>query len=598
MTSSTNSSSSRHVIHSCDILKIPIADSDSHKSSSVKIGTEPPKSMDISKYNYEPETEPKPMHQKASEDIEELQAHLALLSMDSDGEHDSGQSGRVEEVNMTPLFSASVKAATENGGRHQSSFRYLKQKVEFHQYGLLAGRLESFDCDDQDQNHSESGSEDRSEQSSCITQADPRIFLNVKTPFSAFICGSQGSGKSHTLSCMLEDCLLPSTQLGKLPSPLSGIVFHYDNFTSISCGQVCEAAYMCSKGIPVRVLVSPSNQWRMRDLYTNLPGLPPGCKKPDVQPLLLKEEHLTTTRMMNLMAVSGGDGPVPLYVEIIFKLLKEMAIESRGASGVNYSAFKTRLGKAGFSRDQNGPLNLRLELLESFMEPIATPSAPRPALKKGQPQHASKIKASLDSWAFEPGTLTIVDLSCPFVDRDAACVLFDICLSIFLEKREDVGRIVALDEAHKFMTTSAAATQFTDSLLHTIRLQRHLATRIVIATQEPTISPKLLDLSTMTFVHRFTSPSWLTTLEAHLAGASALSGDGEKRNIKKIFKTIVDLNVGEALLFSPSAMLDVANDNLENRHDEGRLVKLGTKYLKVRIRKRITADGGKSVMAI
>ena len=32
---------------------------------------------------------------------------------------------------------------------------------------------------------------------------DPRIFLNTNIPFSAFICGVQGSGKSHTTSCII-----------------------------------------------------------------------------------------------------------------------------------------------------------------------------------------------------------------------------------------------------------------------------------------------------------------------------------------------------------------------------------------------------------
>ncbi len=43
----------------------------------------------------------------------------------------------------------------------------------------------------------------------------------------------------------------------------------------------------------------------------------------------------------------------------------------------------------------------------------------------------------------------IVDLSCPFVDGNAACALFDICLELLLEDRSNVGRIVALDETHK-----------------------------------------------------------------------------------------------------------------------------------------------------
>lgn len=32
---------------------------------------------------------------------------------------------------------------------------------------------------------------------------DRRLFVNCNVPWSAFICGVQGSGKSHTLSCLI-----------------------------------------------------------------------------------------------------------------------------------------------------------------------------------------------------------------------------------------------------------------------------------------------------------------------------------------------------------------------------------------------------------
>lgn len=35
------------------------------------------------------------------------------------------------------------------------------------------------------------------------TVMDPRLFLNTNVPFSAFVCGVQGSGKSHTTACMI-----------------------------------------------------------------------------------------------------------------------------------------------------------------------------------------------------------------------------------------------------------------------------------------------------------------------------------------------------------------------------------------------------------
>lgn len=35
------------------------------------------------------------------------------------------------------------------------------------------------------------------------TIPDPRIMLNINIPFSTFVCGVQGSGKSHTTACMI-----------------------------------------------------------------------------------------------------------------------------------------------------------------------------------------------------------------------------------------------------------------------------------------------------------------------------------------------------------------------------------------------------------
>ena len=50
------------------------------------------------------------------------------------------------------------------------------------------------------------------------------------------------------------------------------------------------------------------------------------------------------------------------------------------------------------------------------------------------------------------------------------------------------------------------------------------------------------------------------------------------------------LRVGEALLFSPSAIVGL------EKGSEGVTVmeRLGTDYLKIRVRKRLTANGGKS----
>lgn len=52
---------------------------------------------------------------------------------------------------------------------------------------------------------------------------------------------------------------------------------------------------------------------------------------------------------------------------------------------------------------------------------------------------------------------------------------------------------------------------------------------------------------------------------------------------------IVELEPGEALNFSPSAMLE----SVEGQRPR----KLGVQWLKVRVRRRLTEDGGNSILA-
>ena len=145
------------------------------------------------------------------------------------------------------------------------------------------------------------------------------------------------------------------------------------------------------------------------------------------------------------------------------------------------------------------------------------------------------------------------------------------------------------------MTASESSSQLTERLLSVVRQQRHLATRVIIATQEPTISPALLELSSMTIVHRFQSPNWLKTLKSHLVGL-ANEGETPQLDMDKILKRIALLPSGQALVFSPSAMLGVADAD-DNGTPGLRMNKLGTGYLQVQIRLRLSKDGGGSILA-
>lgn len=249
----------------------------------------------------------------------DLQYHTTLFATDSLDASSKDDNVHLEEIRTTPVFSASLLANLSELGTAATNV--------LPQYGLLAKVLDSFDSGNHKEtdNLLELGPRNLvnsfgepitvDPQATAKKPEDNRLFVNMNAPWSTFICGSQGSGKSHTLSCMLEDALVKS-RLGKLPRPLAGMVFHYDKFTGFSSTQVCEAAYLASTGIPVKVLVSPSNQWRMTRAYENLPGFPAGVPKPVVVPLLLHEKQLNVERMMKLMAVDEKEGKMALYMEV------------------------------------------------------------------------------------------------------------------------------------------------------------------------------------------------------------------------------------------------------------------------------------------
>lgn len=151
------------------------------------------------------------------------------------------------------------------------------------------------------------------------------------------------------------------------------------------------------------------------------------------------------------------------------------------------------------------------------------------------------------------------------------------------------------------MTGSPESLVLTNSLLATVRLQRHLGLRVFVSTQEPTIAPAFLDLCSVSIIHRFSSPAWMYALAAHIAVVQQQGLDADERQEIRVnrsketnyelFQKIVRLRTGEALLFAASAMPEL-----------GEFCRLTSKesyrsYVKIKVRARLSADGGKSSFA-
>lgn len=239
---------------------------------------------------------------------------------------------------------------------------------------------------------------------------------------------------------MLENCLLSNPEIGRLTSPVAGVVFHYDVNSRTS---PAEAAHLCSRGIPVNVFVSRSNERALTKAYKELADKYDNLK---VQPLMFRSSDLSIERMNRLMAVATKEGPPPLYMEVVQRILREMAIKSEV---FDYLQFKALLAAEQLTKDQTSPMSLRLTLLESFMDPAALLGSGQSF--NGKNFYGHKKGKSDNKATFDPqlGSLTIIDLSDTFVDSSTVCLLFDMCLGLVKEQRPEAGLVVGLDEAHK-----------------------------------------------------------------------------------------------------------------------------------------------------
>jgi hypothetical protein len=139
------------------------------------------------------------------------------------------------------------------------------------------------------------------------------------------------------------------------------------------------------------------------------------------------------------------------------------------------------------------------------------------------------------------------------------------------------------------MINVPGAKALNNELLQTIRLQRHFGARVIISTQEPTISTDLIALCSITFIHRFSSPQWFSAIKRHIrVGASEED---------QIMQVIEGLKTGTALVYSPAAVLG-RQTRKDGEGESGSLLTGTSRLMSLRVRNRITSDGGQSVMAV
>jgi len=161
--------------------------------------------------------------------------------------------------------------------------------------------------------------------------------------------------------------------------------------------------------------------------------------------------------------------------------------------------------------------------------------------------------------------LITIDLTDPLLSKEDANSLFQVVTEQFRSAPVKGGKVLALDEAHKFMD-GVNSDGLTQSIVNIARLMRHDGIRLMVSTQSPmTLAPELLELVSVAVLHHFHSRNWWDYLRQKLP-----------LEIND-FSRVLDLAPGEALVFS-------------SRHNFSKQCPV----INLRVRNRLTADFGSS----
>ena len=388
------------------------------------------------------------------------------------------------------------------------------------------------------------------------------LYLNTHEPFCLCTVGVQGAGKSHTMGVVLESCLLPCDRpadqpIVRLERAMTALVLHFDQ----NVASICEATGLIEPNRQLRrlqrgespcalprerlvVLVSPSYYLQRFKFYGD------SCL---VRPLLFRWSTMSADHIKKLMRIKDGDSQ--LYVASMLELLRKY---QRAGRVPEFQGFLEEVQAACKVPGQAAPLLQRAALLEALIAESTT-NEPLRALGSDVLQ------------AMRPGTLVVADLTDPLLASDEANGIFQVLVEQFRSapSSADCGKLLALDEAHKFMDGSSS-DGLSNAVVNAARLMRHDGLRLAVSTQSPkALAPELLELVSVAVMHRFHSQDWFSYLSAKIPLPASS------------FEEVMALPSGQALVFAANHRVSSSQ-----AHD-GPL-------LRVDVRARLTADRGAS----
>ncbi|KAJ3075474.1 hypothetical protein HDU98_007972 [Podochytrium sp. JEL0797] len=418
------------------------------------------------------------------------------------------------------------------------------------------------------------------------TPPSGEIYLNIHEPFCIITMGVQGAGKSHTMSLILESCLLPTRNhafrnksdknMIDLKEPMCALVLHYDQNPQ----SLCEATGLihpspnfpnlpCLPRNKMTVLVSPSYFKQRKAFYGSY------C---EVKPLLFNWNAISADHIKKLMRINENDNQ--LYMATLLELLRTY---QRTGKKPDFATFLEQSQELNNVRGQEAPLLQRLNILQSFI------------MESDKNKDIREFAVDLRTLVAK-GNLIVTDLTDPMLSASEVNGIFQLLVEQFRVAPLATGgggggvggKLLALDECHKFMDGNKD-DGLSDAILDTVRLMRHDGIRVVLSTQSPkAVLPEILELVSVAVMHRFHSQDWFRYLSAKIP-------------LKvEDFEEIVELEPGEAVVFAGRHLLEgggnLNGDGEDVENGEVEMKKGKAVTFKIGMRPRFTADRGSSRM--
>jgi DNA phosphorothioation-dependent restriction protein DptH len=246
-----------------------------------------------------------------------------------------------------------------------------------------------------------------------------------------------------------------------------------------------------------------------------------------------------------------GPNDNQLYVASFMTLLRRY---QRQDVVPDFSKFIEEVKEACSVKGQSGPLDQRIALLESMVA--------ESEVNKSIANESMDLQKALDSKL----NLIIADLTDPLLSKDEANCLFQVMAEQFRSIPVPGGKVLALDEAHKFMD-GVQSDGLSEAIVNVARLMRHDGMRLIVSTQSPkALAPELLELVSVALLHHFHSKDWWTYLRQKLPLPD------------EVWEKILSLSPGSAIAFASRSAVTGASSHV----------------LQLHVRPRLTADLGGS----